>query len=79
MIQIHNLAPEQVELLNKIWSMDDPEEFERFCRSLPANKRNMVSSLCIMIEAEYLEVDIQCASSYPVAENWLTSIGVKLK
>lgn len=79
MIQIHNLTSEQIDLLNKIWAIDDTEEFEKFCRSLPAEKRTMVSTLCIMIEDEYLEVDIQRAQSYPIAEQWLTNIGVKLK
>lgn len=78
MIQIHNLTKEQVELLKTIWTIDTTEDFERFCRNLPSDKRMMVATLTRMVEEEYLEVDIQRLTSYAIAEQWLTSIGIKL-
>lgn len=78
-IQLHGLTPEQVALLDKIWAMDESEDFERYCRQLPRNKRQMVATLTRMISQEYLEVDIQALSSYPVSEEMLSRIGVNLK
>ena len=78
-IQLHNLTPEQIALLDKIWAIDELEDFARFCSRLPREKRQMVETLTRMMDEEYLEVDIQALSSYPIAEAWLSSIGVTLE
>ena len=78
MIEIHNLTKEQIEMLKTIWTIDKLEDFEHFCRSLPEDKRSMVATLTRLVEDEYLEIDIQRLTSYPIAEQWFTSIGIKL-
>ena len=49
MIQIENLTPEQVEMLDTMWSLDSYEEYQDYLDSLPACDRKMAESLAQMV------------------------------
>jgi hypothetical protein len=49
MIHLDNLTPEQVEMLDTMWSLDSYEEFQAFLDSLSPNDRKMADSLAKLI------------------------------
>jgi hypothetical protein len=49
MIEIDNLTPEQVEMLDTMWSLESYEEFQSYLESLDPADRRMAESLAKMI------------------------------
>lgn len=49
MIQLENLTPEQVEMLEIMWSLDTYEDYEQYLDTLDAADRRMAESLAQMI------------------------------
>ena len=49
MIQIENLTPEQVEMLDTMWSLDSYDEYQDYLNSLSTSDRKMAESLAEMV------------------------------
>ena len=49
MIQIENLTPEQVEMLDTMWSLESYDEFQDYLNSLSTSDRKMAESLAKLI------------------------------
>ena len=49
MIQIENLTPEQVEMLDTMWSLDTFEDYCAYLNSLHPEDRKMAESLSEMV------------------------------
>lgn len=49
MIQIENLTPEQVEMLDYMWSLDTFEDYCAYLDSLDSEDRKMAESLSQMV------------------------------
>jgi hypothetical protein len=49
MIEIDNLTPEQVEMLDTMWSLESYEDFQSYLESLDPADRRMAESLAKMI------------------------------
>lgn len=49
MIQIENLTPEQVEMLDTMWSLDTFEDYTTYLDSLDPRDRKMAESLSQMV------------------------------
>lgn len=49
MIQIENLTPEQVEMLDIMWSLDSYDEYQDYLDSLSTSDRKMAESLAEMV------------------------------
>jgi len=49
MIQIQNLTPEQVEMLDVMWELDSYEDYCNYLDSLPLEERRMAESLSQMV------------------------------
>ena len=68
-MKIDGLTQEQVEMLDKLWSIDTVEELQEFRSSLPTFRRQQVDTLTEMLIQESLEEDIVRMTRYPDAEN----------
>lgn len=49
MIQIENLTPEQVEMLDTMWALESYEEYQGYLDSLPSEERKMAETLAQMV------------------------------
>ena len=49
MIQIENLTPEQVEMLDTMWSLESYDEFQDYLNSLSKSDRQMAESLAKLV------------------------------
>lgn len=49
MIHLDNLTPEQVEMLDTMWSLETYDEFQTYLDSLSPSDRKMAESLAQMI------------------------------
>jgi hypothetical protein len=49
MIQLENLTPEQVEMLDIMWSLETYEDYTQYLESLDAADRRMAESLAQMV------------------------------
>ena len=49
MIEIDNLTPEQVEMLDIMWSLESYDEYQAYLDSLSASDRKMAESLAQMV------------------------------
>ena len=49
MIQIENLTPEQVEMLDTMWSLESYDEYQDYLNSLSTSDRKMAESLAQMV------------------------------
>jgi hypothetical protein len=49
MIQLQNLTPEQVEMLDVMWELDSYEDYCNYLDSLPLEERRMAESLSQMV------------------------------
>lgn len=68
MIRLEGLNKEQVEMLDKIWSIDTFEELEEFRAGLPKFRRQQIDTLMQLIMMEYQEEDLQQMQRFPEAE-----------
>lgn len=51
-ITLHDLTPQQVQMLNKIWSFESGDELQKFRDSLPRFRQQELDTLVIMIIME---------------------------
>lgn len=49
MIHLDNLTPEQVEMLDTMWSLESYDEYQAYLDSLSASDRKMAESLAQMV------------------------------
>jgi len=77
MIQIHNLTSEQVQMLNKLWSMDSFDEVERFRSSLPLFRRQQIDTLLEMVRLQIIDDDIDDTGDLNLAQEMLASFIMK--
>ena len=49
MIQLDNLTPEQVEMLDIMWSLESYEEFQAYLNSLSKSDRQMAETLAKLV------------------------------
>jgi hypothetical protein len=73
-MRIDGLTTEQVEMLDKLWSLDTMEEVQEFRSSLPRFRQQQIDTLMEMIMHEICEEKIESATSYPDAEKVLQKI-----
>ena len=60
MIQLDNLTPEQVEMLETMWSLDSYDEFQEYLSNLSPSDRQIAQSLAklvILAEIDNLATD----------------------
>ena len=71
MIQIENLTPEQVEMLDTMWSLDTFEDYCEYLDTLSSEDRKMAESLSQMvILAEMDELLGQCVEAKDVLKKF---------
>jgi hypothetical protein len=71
MIQIENLTPAQVEMLDTMWSLDTFEDYCEYLETLSAEDRKMAESLSQMvILAEMDELIGDCTDAKNVLEKF---------
>ena len=51
-VTLHDLTPQQVQMLNKIWSFESGDELQKFRDSLPRFRQQELDTLVIMIIME---------------------------
>lgn len=71
MIQIQNLTPEQVEMLDTMWELESYEDYCNYLDSLSLEDRRMAESLSQMvILAEMDEMIGQCVEAKDVLQKF---------
>jgi hypothetical protein len=71
MIQIENLTPRQVEMLDEMWERDSYEDYCEYLDSLDPSERKMAESLSQMvILAEMDEMIGQCVDAKDVLKKF---------
>ena len=70
-MQIENLNAQQVEMLNKIWSIDTQDELWQFRSTLPRFRQQELDTLVELCIQEVKEQDIDLMDRYPEAEEML--------
>jgi len=78
-ITIHGLTEEQRIMLDKIWSLNEYDEFKQFVSSLPRFRQQQVATLCLMVNYEYMEFDLEEMTEYPDANALFAKINQKYK
>ena len=78
-IIIHGLTTEQRKMLDKIWSIDEPDDFEDFVGSLPRFRQQQVATLCLLINYEFMEFELDDMTTYTDADALLSKIKQKYK
>lgn len=71
---IDGLTHEQVEMLDKLWSLDTIEEVLQFRSTLPLFRRQQVDTLMEMLQHEACEEVLQSMEHYPMVENLLARL-----
>jgi hypothetical protein len=51
-VTLHDLTPQQVQMLNKIWSFESGDELQKFRDSLPRFRQQELDTLVILILME---------------------------
>ena len=74
MITITGLLARQIELLNIMWSISDPEQYDIWKCSLPLEVMNEVDTLETLIILETLDASVQDLSD---AKNLLSKFALK--
>ena len=67
MITIDGLTKRQVELLDTMWELDSPEEYETWKSGLSENTMNMVDSLEQMVILATLDQEVENLSNFDEA------------
>lgn len=71
MIHLDNLTPEQVDLLEVMWSLDSYEDFQNFLLSLNEEDRKMAESLAkLIILAEMDDLVGECVEAKEVLKRF---------
>ena len=70
-MRIDGLNQEQVEMLDKLWSMDTIEEVEQFRSTLPKFRQQQVDTLMEMVIMEIKEKELDLMERYPDAEEMI--------
>lgn len=76
-ITIHGLTEEQRIMLDKIWGLKEYDEFDQFVRGLPRFRQQQVATLCLMVNHEYMEYDLEEMTEYPDADALFNKIKQK--
>ncbi len=71
MIQLENLTPEQVEMLDTMWDLESYEEYTQYLDSLNAEDRKMAEALSqLVILAEMDELLGNCVEAKDVLKKF---------
>ncbi len=71
MIQLENLTPEQVEMLDTMWDLESYEEYTQYLDSLNAEDRKMAETLSqLVILAEMDELLGNCVEAKDVLKKF---------
>ncbi len=71
MIQLENLTPEQVEMLDTMWELESYEEYTQYLDSLNAEDRKMAETLSqLVILAEMDELLGNCVEAKDVLKKF---------
>lgn len=73
---IDGLTKEQVDLLDKMWSIESLDDFEVWLRSLPQSKVLQVMTLRELMILADIDEDVSNMNSYSEAEQMLKKIGI---
>jgi len=71
---IDGLTKEQVEMLDKLWSLDTMEEVRQFRSTLPRFRQQQIDTLMEIILQELAEEEITKMETFPDAEKILEKI-----
>ena len=71
---IDGLTKEQVEMLDKLWSLDTMEEVRQFRSTLPQFRQQQIDTLMEIILQELAEDEITKMETFPDAEKILKEI-----
>jgi len=71
---IDGLNNEQIEMLNKMWTLDTEQELMEFRSTLPVFRQQQLDTLMEMVIQEARETEIERMNSYPDAEKMLKNI-----
>jgi hypothetical protein len=71
MISIDGLNQEQIEMLDKLWSMDTVEEVNEFRNTLPRFRQQQIDTLMELVIHEMKEKELSLMERYPEAEEML--------
>lgn len=73
-MRIDGLTTEQVEMLDKLWSMDTSEEVKAFRATLPLFRKQQMDTLMEMVMQEIREEELKLMDRYPDAENLIARL-----
>lgn len=75
-ITLHDLTPQQVQMLNKIWSFESGDELQKFRDSLPRFRQQELDTLVILI---LMEIEgARAEEDVSRAQQMLRNIGVNV-
>ena len=72
--KIDGLTKKQVALLDIMWSIDEPDDIEKFVRSLPTADRVQAQCLLIMLTQELLEEFLEGVTKFPEAQEIIARV-----
>ena len=70
-MQINNLTPYQVELLDAMWACDSMEEYDAFYATLDEEDQLLADNLQRLVIMEALDEDMAAETKFPEAEKLL--------
>lgn len=73
-LRIDGLNTEQVEMLDKLWSMDTMEEVQAFRATLPVFRQQQIDTLITLVYYEMQEEEISNMTEYPEVELLINQI-----
>lgn len=75
-ITLHDLTPQQVQMLNKIWSFESGDELQKFRDSLPRFRQQELDTLVMLI---LMEIEgARAEEDVSRAQQMLRNIGVNV-
>lgn len=75
-ITLHDLTPQQVQMLNKIWSFESGDDLQKFRDSLPRFRQQELDTLVILI---LMEIEgARAEEDVSRAQQMLRNIGVNV-
>lgn len=78
-MEIHNLTHEQVEMLDKLWTLESMEEIVAFKQELPLFRRQQVDTLLALVFLQSIDdvFDQHDTEKYPIAEKLIKKLRKK--
>jgi hypothetical protein len=73
-IQLYGLTTEQVEMCERLWSLETEEDLDRYLARLDAAAKRMASTLIDLMIQESAEEQLEAMDRYPDAEMLLSKI-----